>query len=76
MIPVSTQSRSPLPRSPDRGGERGSSPSYSPPASPDVIDIDLEEIQGVVAEEGHVLNQVQNLPLPEEEEEGEEEEAL
>jgi len=34
-------------RSPDRGGEQGSSPAYHPPGSqsPDVIDIDLEEME-------------------------------
>ena len=49
-------------------------PAYHAPASPDIIDIDLEEMQGVVLEEQHVLNQVQNLPEEEEGEEGEEEE--
>ena len=34
-------------RSPGRGGEQGSSPPYRPPGSqsPDVIDIDLEEME-------------------------------
>lgn len=40
-------------RSPGRGGEQGSSPAYRPPGSqsPDVIDIDLEEMEPPNGEE-------------------------